>query len=120
VKIKAFCLVAAMLFIPAQAHAADLWASYSVNPQNGNWGFATGRPSAQAAYNDARNGCGRTGCYEVLSQSANCIALYGVNRNGRRTFAAGAGSSIGAAEAVAKRKFTTPHGLHRVDARCTR
>lgn len=119
-KIAAICLALAIFTIPAHGQVANLWASYSVNPQSGNWGFAIGRSSTNAAYNDARNGCGRAGCYELMSQYANCIALYVVNRNGRRSFGAGHGNSLAAAEAVAKRKFISQDGVRRIHGICTR
>lgn len=107
-----FCL------LPVSAHGQDRWASYSVNPQSGAWGFAMGRSSANGAYNDARNGCGRTGCHEVLSKFAPCIALYVIYSNGRQIFGAGSGNTLGAAENVAKRRFTATAKPQRVHGLC--
>lgn len=113
-----------LLLMPAAAHAegygASLYASYSVNRTTGAWGFAIGRDSSNAAYNDARNACRRTGCSPVLEVYANCVALFVVNRNGRRTFAAGSGDSVAAAENAAKRKFTSQQGVEKVHSICTR
>lgn len=118
-KITAIALAMSILCLtPVQSQAADLWSSYSVNTQSGAWGFAMGRPSSNAAYNDARNGCGRTGCYEILSKFTPCIALYVVNRNGRRTFSAGSGNSLAAAENVARRKFSVPGDARHVHSLC--
>ncbi|MFD1252512.1 hypothetical protein DEVEQU_03452 [Devosia equisanguinis] len=103
--------------LPAQAQSADLWASYSVNSQTGAWGFAVGRPSQQAAYNDARNGCRRTGCYEALSKFARCVALYAAVANGRHYFRGGSSESLAGAENVAKRQFPNnlqPRKVHSI------
>lgn len=110
--------IALLCPLPTQAQSADLWASYSVNSQTGAWGFAMGRPNQQAAYNDARNGCGRTGCYEVMSKFDRCIALYAAVAKGRHYFRGGSSNSLAGAENVARRQFPSTLQPRKVHSLC--